>query len=364
MVGHFIFIALYFCGYHEFDSISIVCFCAQGVAIFVSLIGVLDLNYFKPFRNNVVFWILQASLTVTTIKYVCALMISASPKGTNDSSFTLFLIVIDVSTFLMFAGGVVACMCLMHREVAGTKPPSAVTVVPAMEQQQELLLRKQITALKWQSKIRRTMRTNTSNISRTGTINRVKSKRTRRVLEIQKTHENHRNMALKNIEKQQIERRNSLQLRVQARTKKRKDEQEANNGAAVAAAAAATATEEKTIPATAREHAKVRATQMDNAVDRMRLSISKIMKSPAMFQKWLTHHDKTSTHLLSRLRFAHFINKILKKINKGKQRAELQKKLIDAVWVSAKQGSRQELEFDDIEHEVVKQWVFANSPTL
>ena len=199
---------------------------------------------------------------------------------------------------------------------------------------------------------------------RTGTINRVKSKRTRRVLEIQKTHENHRNMALKNIEKQQIERRNSLQLRVQARTKKRKDEQEANNGAAVAAAAATTATEEKTIPATAREHAKVRATQMDNAVDRMRLSISKIMKSPAMFQKWLTHHDKTSTHLLSRLRFAHFINKILKKINKGKQRAELQKKLIDAVWVSAKQGSRQELEFDDIEHEVVKQWVFANSPTL
>jgi hypothetical protein len=47
--------------------------------------------------------------------------------------------------------------------------------------------------------------------------------RTQRVEEIQNNHENHRKLALKNIERQHSQRRTSLQMRVDARKKKKEE---------------------------------------------------------------------------------------------------------------------------------------------
>ena len=55
---------------------------------------------------------------------------------------------------------------------------------------------------------------------------------TQRVDEIQHTHQNHRNLALKNIERQHSQRRSSLQLRVEARNKKKEEEEAVAKGEA------------------------------------------------------------------------------------------------------------------------------------
>ena len=54
----------------------------------------------------------------------------------------------------------------------------------------------------------------------------MKSTRTRKVEEIERNHQNHRTMAIRNIKQQQVQRRSSLQLRVQARIEKNKTVEE------------------------------------------------------------------------------------------------------------------------------------------
>ena len=56
--------------------------------------------------------------------------------------------------------------------------------------------------------------------------------RTQRVEEIQNTHENHCKLALKNIERQHSQRQTSLQMRVEARNKKREQGEEVAMGEA------------------------------------------------------------------------------------------------------------------------------------
>jgi predicted transport protein len=84
-------------------------------------------------------------------------------------------------------------------------------------------LKKEIVALKWQKKIRQTlMKNNKPPIHMSRTPSRMQHNRTwrtQRVEEIQNNHENHRNLALKNIERQHSQRRTSLQMRVDARNK-------------------------------------------------------------------------------------------------------------------------------------------------
>ena len=77
-------------------------------------------------------------------------------------------------------------------------------------------LKKQIAALKWQKNMRQAMnkKLNNPNILR-----RVKSKRTRKVEEIEREHQTHRQMALQNIKQQHATRRSSIQLRLELRKK-------------------------------------------------------------------------------------------------------------------------------------------------
>ena len=85
------------------------------------------------------------------------------------------------------------------------------------QQQQRSMLQKEIVALKWQKNIRQTLVKNSPKVK----LGRVKSRRTRTVEEIERNHQSHRNTAVQNIKQQQVQRRNSLQLRVQARNQKK-----------------------------------------------------------------------------------------------------------------------------------------------
>jgi hypothetical protein len=60
-------------------------------------------------------------------------------------------------------------------------------------------------------------------------------------------------------------------------------------------------------------------------IDKIRVTISKLMKTPVKFQKWMTLHDKESTGLLPRLSFTNLVQKILKKLQKRNQRNQRKK---------------------------------------
>jgi hypothetical protein len=114
------------------------------------------------------------------------------------------------------------------------RPRSLARVVPVQQEeqqrQQKSTLKNEIAALKWQKKIRQTLVRNNKGLNTSNSIVRVKSKRTRTVEAIQKNHQNHRALALKNIEQQQSQRRSSLQLRVEARKKKKEGEEKVTKG--------------------------------------------------------------------------------------------------------------------------------------
>jgi CRP-like cAMP-binding protein len=80
-------------------------------------------------------------------------------------------------------------------------------------------LQKEIAVLRLQKNIRQALQNNKATGRSPSKLKSKKSYRTIRVEEIQKNHQNHRDSAIKNIEKQQQHRRATLQLRLQARNK-------------------------------------------------------------------------------------------------------------------------------------------------
>ena len=111
-----------------------------------------------------------------------------------------------------------------ERSVDRRPPPQSTTKVVPAQQQQRSTLQNEIAALKWQKNIRQTLMNNNKPSKMSRVPRRTQRKqtwRTQRAEEIQKNHQNHRELALKNIERQQSQRRSSLQLRLQARNNKK-----------------------------------------------------------------------------------------------------------------------------------------------
>jgi hypothetical protein len=243
------------------------------------------------------------------------------------------------------AKGMVRCCCVGQKkgkdgQGAEDRPPSLARVVPVQpdgqEQQQKSRLKKEIAALKWQKKIRQTLMNNNKPSTTTGSPNRFKRKqtwRTQRAEEIQNAHQNHRALALKSIERQHSQRRSSLQLRVEARNKKK--EKAVIKDKAAATSTLATANTEK-------------------RVERIRATLCNTIKKPALFQKFMTQHDKDCTGHLSRVCFAKLVRKMVKKIATG----DVKEDFMEAIWVSMKKRGGEEVAWSAIEQEVAKQWVF------
>ena len=311
------------------------------------------------------------------------------------------------------------------------RPPSLARVVPAphveQEQQEKTTLRNEIIALKWQKKIRQTLVKNNKPLKMSNSLVRVKSRRTRTVEAIQQNHQNHRELALKNIERQHSERRSSLKLRILERVKRRGGGGEVNaslghemavvaeralvkGGQAVSTGVvgkvpidgSATAVAKEAVgkqvvgkeavvkqvvakEAVAKEAvvkqvvaeqalAKQASTQStsvptstalatdktEKQVNKIRLALCKVMKTPETFQSWMARHgarqhDQALTKVLPRVVFTKLVRKVLKRIAKGK----VKESFVEAIWASAKQGSRNEVLWEVIEQDVVKSWVFA-----
>ena len=64
--------------------------------------------------------------------------------------------------------------------------------------------------------------------------------------------------------------------------------------------------------------------------------------------------DKTSTGLLGRADFAQVVRKVEKRIDKEEQRESV----MERIWASVKEGSAEGVEWEVVEQDVVKQWVF------
>jgi hypothetical protein len=260
------------------------------------------------------------------------------------------------------------------------RPPSLARVVPVQQEeqqrQQKSTLKNEIAALKWQKKIRQTLMKNNKGVKVSNSLVRVKSKRTRTVEAIQKNHQNHRALALKNIEQQQLERRNSLQLRVLARKKKKGEGEEkvvlhgnetevgkvVVNGDGGGGGGGGASTVKST-------HADADATlamldkpdkpdkmeeQMKARVEKIRVILNQLMKTQSRLQKWMVRCDTTPNGLLGRADFMQVVKKVVKRIGKEGQRESL----MEGIWASVKEGSVEGVGREVVEHEVVRLWVF------
>jgi len=375
-----------------------------AVGILICVLCCCTLNFFQPHRNKTVLCVSQMSFLMTTFKYVCAVFLRLNDLQREDTAVMGWVMVmLDVLFMLGSVVAVVVIVVLLRASANLAQPEnkalvaqdndgggggggersvsrrSLVQVVPTPQedeqQQQKSSLKKEIAALKWQKNIRQAlMKHSKPPLKRVSTLTRVKSTRTRTVEEIQRTHANHRDLALKNIERQHIKRRSSLQLRVQARNKNNSDGQETRGSDAlfpkgetvvtekvvaekvvaekVVAEKAAVVAAAPSLPTVLVPATNTGATQ--DSIEKFRLTLGQIMKTPVKFQTWLACYDKASTGLMLRVHMVKMIQKVVKKTDKR----DVKEGFVEVVWASMKQGSGEEVAWGVIEHEVVKRWVF------
>jgi hypothetical protein len=344
------------------------------------------------------------------VALLCNLVQDEGGKGGNDrlgpNSTACLIFVVFASTLAYFgmtvhatvrgslgtqgvvgklANGMAKCCRIEPGEGNGghrgeDRPPSLARVVPVQhdeqQRQQKSTLKNEIAALKWQKKIRQTLMKNNQGLKTSNSLVRVKSKRTRTVEAIQKNHQNHRALALKNIEQQQLERRNSLQLRVQARKKKKgQGEAKATEGVAlhgnetevgkvVSGGIGASGSVKSTHPDAAATSAMLNKPDkmeenMKASVEKTRLILNKLMKTQSKLRKWMVRCDTTSNGLLGRTDFTQVVQKVVQRIGPAEQKGGL----MDGIWASVKVGSAVGVKWEVVEHEGVVQWVFGGGVT-
>ena len=171
-----------------------------GIAALICSIAIANLNYFRPHKNKVLFWLTQISFITTTSKYIIALLLkslSASlPKDELYADLEVIgqlLIGLDVLFMASSVFAIVISLLMLRSKYAAIneeafKEQNGSKVLPRSNSRLPPLPVHQVTDLDL-------------------------------VEEIEKNHENHRTMALLNIKKQQSMRHNNVQLRVQARKK-------------------------------------------------------------------------------------------------------------------------------------------------
>ncbi len=97
-------------------------------ATLVCCIMIINLNYFQPHRNLIVFWVEQLANLSATIKYLFAVVIAAggavdANDGLNhvnpeDSRLMGYLLIVsDVGCFVISGFAILACVLLLHRNI-------------------------------------------------------------------------------------------------------------------------------------------------------------------------------------------------------------------------------------------------------
>jgi hypothetical protein len=345
-----------------------------AVGILICVVCCCTLNFFRPHRNKTVLFVSQMSFLMSTFKYVCAVFLRLNDLTPADATVVGWIMVmLDVVFMLGSVVAIVVIVVLLRASVnmvqgdnqalvgggdggdgeEGAPRRSLVQVVPMPQAEEGEEEGQQQSSLKQGT---------------AGTLARVKSTRTKAVEKIERNHQSGRDLAVQNIKQKQVQRRNSLQLRVQARNQKKNAREsvavnkiaspatvEMDDGATVehvliqkeaVATVAATSTE-----------ALVLVTNIGTtkeSIETLRLTLCETMKTPDKFQTWMAQYDKALTGLLLQVHLTKMIQEIAKKMGKG----DVKEGFVEAVWASMKQGSGEEVVWDVIEHEVVKRWVF------
>ena len=96
-------------------------------------------------------------------------------------------------------------------------------------------------------------------------------------------------------------------------------------------------------------------TKMTNAsVEKIRLTMKRLMKTRGRLQNWMDHGDKTSSGFLSRKYFEKVVRKVVQKVAPQ----QVKERFMELMWVSVKAGSGHGVARDVVEQEVVERWVF------
>ena len=105
------------------------------------MIAILNLNYFRPHKNKLLFWLTQLSFLITACKYVTALVLSVAEHDKaagadadaveaahqRVETIGVLLIILDVSFILSGLATVFAACCGLRRKLADTQGPNAAT---------------------------------------------------------------------------------------------------------------------------------------------------------------------------------------------------------------------------------------------
>ena len=82
-----------------------------GVATMVCTFTIGTLNYFKPQKSRIVFWLAQLSFLVTTFKFISAMILLGSDNTAERESVGIVLIALDI---LFFIGSIAATVMTIY----------------------------------------------------------------------------------------------------------------------------------------------------------------------------------------------------------------------------------------------------------
>jgi hypothetical protein len=90
------------------------------VALVVSILAVMNLNYWEPFKNKIVFWVSEIAFIMTAVKYVVAMLRLSTPEENinveqRSKAVGVFLIAADAMTFVLFFMSGVLCIVWLFR---------------------------------------------------------------------------------------------------------------------------------------------------------------------------------------------------------------------------------------------------------
>merc|ERR1711865_1345539 len=80
----------------------------------------MNLNYWEPFKNNIVFWVSEIAFIMTSVKYMVAMLqLSVPEENTNaeerSRAMGIFLIAADAMAFVLFFISGILCIVWLCR---------------------------------------------------------------------------------------------------------------------------------------------------------------------------------------------------------------------------------------------------------
>ena len=104
-----------------------------GIAIILCMIAIANLNYFRPHKSLLLFWLSQLAFLITSTKYVFATVLSAIDQdGSPDTTARVltvgtFLIALDVCFILVAIGTICAAALLLRRKIRAQEDERAIS---------------------------------------------------------------------------------------------------------------------------------------------------------------------------------------------------------------------------------------------